>query len=102
MDQYKKEKTALKSWVETHSGLKRVSWLIVYVPKGSQTPDMYQKIYAKVSNEFCQDKTGDRSCMVLHSKHFKSLQAHSTSFMEVTAKIRDGVVQSFQQRLYCY
>ena len=102
LDAYKTTKPKLKLWVETHSGLKRASWLLLYVPIGSQPTDTYQKIYAKISNEFCQDKTGDRSCMVLLPCFFKSLPQHSNTFAEAMNKIREGVELSFQQRYQLY
>lgn len=98
LDAYKTMKPNLRTWVEAHSGLKRSSWLLIYVPMGSQPIDTYQKIYAKISTEFCQDKTGDRSCMVLLNGFFKNLPPHSNTFAEVINKIRDGVILSFQQR----
>ena len=98
LDAYKAVKSKLKSWVEAHSGLKRSPWLLIYVPMGSQPPETYQKIYAKLSTEFCQDKTGDRSCMVLLNGFFKNFTPQTDSFTELMQKIKDGVIISFHQR----
>lgn len=98
LDAYKTTKSNMRKWVEAHSGLKRASWLLLYVPQGSQPPDVYQKIYAKISTEFCQDKTGDRSCMILLPEFFQHLSAQSNTLVEAMSKIKEGVVLSFQQR----
>lgn len=41
-------------------------WLLVYVPIGTQnnTHDVYVKIYAKLSADFCAKAPGDKSCML--------------------------------------
>ena len=102
LDAYKTSKTKLKHWVELHSGLKRSQWLIIYVPMGSQSTDTYQKIYAKISTEFCQDKTGDRSCMMLLDGFFKNNHSQTSTFIEAAQKIKEGVVLSFQQRFVIF
>lgn len=104
MDSYKSGKAKLKLWVESHYGpQKRSFWLLLYMPMGSQTMESYQKIYSKLSSDFYQDRSGDRSCMVLLSGFQTrgggiSASSSQSSFPELMSKIRDGVISSFQQR----
>jgi hypothetical protein len=102
LDAYKSMKPKLKAWVDSHSGLKKASWLFIYLPMGSQPIDNYQKIYTRLSTEFFNERAGDRSCMVLLSGFFKSGPSASTSvassLSEALYKLREGTVASFMQR----
>jgi hypothetical protein len=44
MDSYRGQRSSIKTWVDSHSGIKRSSWLILYIPLGSQTMDTYNKV----------------------------------------------------------
>lgn len=105
MDSYKTNKSLLKRWIE---GLNLVSrrWIILYLPMGSQTMDSYQKIYTKLSSDFYQDKSGDRTCILyvngFQGKSGTTSIAPPNLYTELVNKIRDGVIGSFQQRCVQY
>jgi hypothetical protein len=102
-DLYKTVKPKIRQWVEARSGVKRSSWLLLYLPQGTQPLDVYQKIYAKLSGDFYNDRSGDRSSIVLLRSYQKreqnsnapSIQSSLSDFM---SKIREGVISSFQLR----
>eukprot|EP01041_Mallomonas_annulata_P000808 gene808-1576_t len=109
MDVYKSNKPKLKSWVDAQNAIRRTSWIIVYLPMGSQQPDTYQKIYSKLCNDFHADKPGDRSLMLVlsgfrnpSSSHNNSLHSNSSSFSDLILKIRECLIASFQTRLLQY
>ena len=92
-------------------------WLIVYVPLGTSTMDVYQKIYARLSADFYTEKSGDRSVMLIlppdtGSKRTLSVperfaqqglyQQSYASIADLLGKLRDGVVTSFQIRTLQY
>jgi hypothetical protein len=66
-------KSSIRKWVDAHSGIKRSSWVILYVPQclpqgnGTVNMDAYSKIYAKLSSDFCAEKAGDRTVYLLTS-----------------------------------
>ena len=62
---FSSSKAAIRKWVDSHSGIKRSSWIIVYVPMLTQSMDTYSKIYAKLSSDFCIEKAGDRTVFLL-------------------------------------
>jgi hypothetical protein len=120
LDNYKTCKQKLKLWVDSYSA-KRASWLLLYLPMGSQSVESYQKIYARISSDFYQDRAGDRSCLLFlqgfqgrgtpsssglaSTVSFTSTNTSTgsnsavmNSFPDLIKKIRDGVVASFQQR----
>ena len=92
-------------------------WLIVYVPLGTSTMDVYQKVYARLSADFYTEKSGDRSVMLIlppdtGSKRTLSVperfaqqglyQQSYASIADLLGKLRDGVVTSFQIRTLQY
>lgn len=111
MDSYKSVKSKLRAWVESLSGLRRTAWLVVYLPMGSHPIEAYQKIYSKLSSDFYNEKAGDRSSVLYLPGFFNRGAsvglppsspsiglAPQNSFVELTNKLRDSVVASFQLR----
>lgn len=104
-ENYKLVKPYIRQWLESHTGLKRTSWLIVYAPINKAVSyDVCLKIYNKLSSDFYIEKSGDRSVMIntglantQHNKH-----GSNNSFDDFLTRIRDGVVSSFQQRCTLY
>lgn len=94
-DSYKSHKTKLKQWIDTLSGPKRSSWLVVYLPMGNQVHETYQKIFTKLSNEIYFDKAGDRTAAVYCNASHSSRKAHVA---EVVKNIKEGIITSFYQR----
>ncbi len=100
----------------------RSPWLILYVPQGAFSIEVYSKIYSRLSSDFYADRAGDRSAMLilmpetgastafgLQSTFIKSaytssalLQMGATSVSEALSKIRDGVIAAFQHRCGLY
>lgn len=91
----------------------------MYVPIGTSTMDVYNKVYSRLSNDFYTDKAGDHSVMLIippepSSKRSASMSGsdrmlHQSLFQQAYAsladllgKLRDGVVASFQQRSLLY
>lgn len=94
-DVYKSRKNKLRQWIDSLSGHKRSSWIVIYLPMGTQTTEVYQKIYNKLSSEFYFDKVGDRtSVMFLHTQQYKNQNSPS----DMLDKIKEGIITSFQQR----
>lgn len=98
-----------------HSG--KQPWLIVYVPLGTATMDVYQKIYTRLSADFYTEKAGDHSVMLIlppdtGSKRTLSVterysqqslyQQSYAAIADLLGKLRDGVVASFQVRAVQY
>ena len=107
LDSFKTLRSTLRTWVDSHSGINRSSWLIVYVPLGTQSLDTYNKIYSKIASEFCIEKAGDRSVMVLTSSVTAAISptfpsVGTASFDELIGKLSEGIVSSFQQRTLKY
>ena len=50
LDALKTLRSTLRTWVDSHSGVNRSSWLIVYIPLGTQSMDTYSKNYAKIAS----------------------------------------------------
>ena len=99
LDAYKTEKAKLKPWVDSHTGLKRSSWLLLYVPMGSQAVEVYHKIFNRLSSDFYNEKSGDRSSILFLGGFFRGTATNSSQALtEVMNKIKDGVVLSFQHR----
>lgn len=63
LDLYRAEKPKIRRWVDDHNG-KGHQWLLVFVPTGSQTMDMYRKIYRKIEDDFYIGRSGDRSVLL--------------------------------------
>jgi hypothetical protein len=94
----------------------KLPWLILYIPLGTSTMDVYQKINTRLASDFYCDKSGDRSVMLTippESKrpsataqerlnHQSQLQQAYAALADFLGKLRDGVVASFQQRLWQY
>ncbi len=107
LDAIKTLRSTLRTWVDSHSGVNRSSWLIVYIPLGTQSMDTYSKIYAKIASEFCIEKAGDRSVMVFTNSVASAISpasanACATSFDELFGKLSEGIVSSFHQRTVKY
>lgn len=101
-DAYKALKVKLRQWVEGRMGTKRTSWLILYLPLGTQQLELYQKIYSKLASDFYQDRSGDRTSILylngyLHRGVMTQPQNHN-GFNDFVSKIRDGVISSFLLR----
>lgn len=64
--------------------------------------DAYNKVYAKLSSEFCLERSGDRSVMLLVGGACYTMQQSSASINDLYTKLRDGVIVSFQQRSALY
>jgi hypothetical protein len=101
-DAYKALKVKLRQWVEGRMGTKRTSWLILYLPVGTQQLELYQKIYSKLASDFYQDRSGDRtSILYLNGYLHRGVTTHppnSNAFTDLMHKIRDGVIASFLLR----
>jgi hypothetical protein len=111
MNAYKQTKNQIKIWIDMHKiqTTTRASWMLVYVPLRKQPVEVYNKIYAKLSSEFCIEKTGDRTVMLFLSITTSDskaqqlyLQQQTNSINELLLKVRDGVVASFLQRTALY
>jgi len=106
-------------------------WIIVYVPQGTSSPDVYQKIYSKVCGDFYTERLGDHSVMLsIPSLTSSTAAANSSSsggkgvikertvpppttttllnqqvyasLADLLGKLRDGVITSFLQRSALY
>jgi hypothetical protein len=102
-DAYKALKAKLRQWVEARMGMKRSSWLIVYLPNGTQQLELYQKIYSKLASDFYQDRSGDRTSIVyLHGYLNRGVVTQppniTNAISDLVNKIRDGVLSSFLLR----
>lgn len=109
LDAYKIAKPNIKAWVDARTNnMKRSSWLLLYVPIG--TPaflDTYNKVYARISNDFYLEKGGDRSVFLVLAKEYKIQSRevppqHSASFVDFISRMRKCLVASFQQRTVLY
>lgn len=102
-DAYKALKVKLRQWVESRMGTKRTSWLILYLPNGTQPLELYQKIYSKLASDFYQDRSGDRTA-IFYVKGYMNRGVvtqpsnNANSLTDVVNKIRDGIVSSFLLR----
>ncbi len=103
------------SFTATH----RSPWLIIYIPCGVQTIDVYNRIYSRLCSDFYGDRTGDRSVMLIlpppsivensnvtffgfkngnNTQTLTLLQSSNNSISDLLSKMREGVVVSFQHR----
>jgi len=140
LEAYRAIKPKLKSWVDSFNGVRRESWVLVYIPRGNPTItyDYYQKVYARLCADFYAERPGDRCVFVVH-KQFEcgkgtasssgglmaslyntggsisgqsaqanhALQAAQSNqarvcISELMAKLRDGVIASFEYRCILY
>lgn len=117
LDAYKITKPKVKAWIESQNTLKRSSWLIVYLPMGSQQMELYQRVYSKLAADFHAEKPGDRTTMLLvngfrnhlgfspsstSTPHLQPNSLPSSIYSDFILKLRDGVITSFQHRLGLY
>mmetsp|Transcript_27560 Transcript_27560/g.37910 ORF Transcript_27560/g.37910 Transcript_27560/m.37910 type:complete len:1829 (-) Transcript_27560:78-5564(-) len=151
LDSYKLAKPNLKIWVENLVLHKRCPWLIIYCPTvlKNTSSDVFNKIYARLCNDFYVERPGDHSMMLitlpagdsqsdsyqsklkgnnrifgspessyssslmfsLHSPFSSSStivgednfsQLRTTSFQDLQSKLRERIVQTFQQRTAAY
>lgn len=92
-------------------------WIIVYVPLGTSTMDVYTKINVRLSSDFYTEKAGDHSVMLTippessrrtnisaqeRANHQALFQKAYASLADLLGKLRDGVVASFQLRTTLY
>lgn len=94
----------------------RQPWIIIYVPLGTSTLDVYAKVYARLASDFYTDKSGDRSVMLTIPPETKRTNATAqerlnqqqlfqqayAALADLLGKLRDGVVASFQLRMAQY
>ena len=90
----------------------RASWLIIYLPMGSQPNETYQKVYSKLSADFFHDKPGDRAMMLILSGfrgpahqpqlHIPAALSHSHgvshSLSDLVHKLRECMSNAIQFR----
>lgn len=101
-------------------------WFIIYLPLGTQSIEIYNKVYYRISNDFYVDRTGDHSVMLLlptlidesnplnilskktASSFSLNLSSHhgnlitTTHMTDLLCLLREGIVRSFQQRCALY
>ena len=94
-ENFKSRKNKLKQWMDGLTGPKRSSWLVVYLPMGNQTNDVYHKIFMKLSNEIYYDKIGDRTSVLYCNSSQSTRKAQASDIIE---KIKEGIITSFYQR----
>mmetsp|Transcript_24398 Transcript_24398/g.40609 ORF Transcript_24398/g.40609 Transcript_24398/m.40609 type:complete len:329 (+) Transcript_24398:41-1027(+) len=116
MEQYKNSRATIKKWVEPYNSTKlgKQSWIIVYIPLGTATMDVYSKLYARICADFYCEKAGDRSVMLVippesnrrddgsSGPQQQLFQQAYAALADLLGKLRDGVVMSFQQRAEQY
>lgn len=118
MSIYKDKKAEVKKWIDTENASKSKSnWLILYIPLGSCSQDVYNKVYLRLCSDFCAEKPGDRTVMFLttietvpeRTSSFSSrsrlpsvLQHSSHAVHEFLDRVKQGLVQSFLQRNALY
>lgn len=88
----------------------------MYVPLGNYGIDSYNRVYAKISADFYLERSGDRSVMLLlpndgssasvggvsSSNPMLLMNQSQNSFSDLTSKLREGIVLSFQHRSSLY
>ena len=91
--------------------LGKCPWLILYLPLGNYSLDVYNKIYAKICSDFYVDRSGDRTVMLLLPNDGASISGTNSmllmnqsqnSFSDFLNKMREGIVLSFQHRSALY
>jgi len=116
LDTYKTAKPAIRAWVDARnnssssssSSIKKLSWLILYLPVGSPASlDAYNKVYARISADFYMDKVGDRSTFILLAQEYlsQSLEVpaqHAVSLGEFVSRLKKCITASFQLRTALY
>ena len=111
LDTYKTAKPAIRAWVDARnnsSSIKKLSWLILYLPAASPASlEAYNKVYARLSADFYVDKVGDRSTCVLLAQEYmsQSLEVpaqHVISLAEFVSRLKKCIIASFQLRTALY
>lgn len=100
LEAYKVAKAIIKQWVEFQSGIKRAYWLIIYIPQKPSSTEIHAKVFARMSADFYVERQGDRSVYVPQIS--SNARTPQSSYNDILSKIREGVVQSFQQKLSLY